>query len=544
MRWFCLVVVVVLGVGCGSVSGDDDATGKANGETCDVGGDCHSGNCVDGVCCDDACDGQCEACNGEGSAGQCQAVTGAPVGSRAACDGEGVCASTCDGVTRDACTFPTVPCGTGSCSGTSAMLPPMCSQGVCGQAQPLDCTTTTDTRMCGAEGCAGVVDLALGLFHTCALLSDGTVRCWGQNFRGVLGLGGTDLSNKLQPTPVPGLSKVKKISATATGSLMCALLDDGTVKCWGSNDRGQLGINAADSGNHTSPTPVLASANGTPLSGIRDIAAGQFHACALKTDSSVACWGWGLFGRLADGNATDHNGLLPQAITPAGTLGDTIVAGGGHTLLSIGTTTAAQEVCWGVDGNGQCGITPTSSVTQASAPTSLFDSIDGTRPRPLAAGSATSCAVANNGTLQCWGYNSNGELGRAGGGGTFTSARGPVCRNSVSSCPSLNDQLQSVTQATIGDEHACALAGGAVVCWGNNTYGQLGNGTTSPQNYAANGPALSPAPTLVVAGGYHTCAILADRTVACWGDNEYGQLGNGTMTDSFVGIPNPVIPIW
>src|SRR5690606_15898478 len=113
------------------------------------------------------------------------------------------------------------------------------------------------------------------------------------------------------------------------------------------------------------------------------------------------------------------------------TLGDTIVAGGGHTLLSIGTTTSAQQVCWGINGNGQCGITPSSAVTQASAPTSLFDTINGTLPRPLAAGAASSCAVANNSTLQCWGYNSNGELGRAGGGGTFTSARGPVCRNNV-----------------------------------------------------------------------------------------------------------------
>jgi alpha-tubulin suppressor-like RCC1 family protein len=83
-----------------------------------------------------------------------------------------------------------------------------------------------------------------------------------------------------------------------------------------------------------------------------------------------------------------------------------------------------------------------------------------------------------------------------------------------------------------------------IKCWGGNTYGQLGNGTTTPQNYAANGPTISPAPTLVVAGGYHTCAILTDRTIRCWGENDFGQLGNDMMTASNTGIPSPVTPVW
>jgi alpha-tubulin suppressor-like RCC1 family protein len=424
-----------------------------------------------------------------------------------------------------------------------AMTPPLCSQGTCGQSQPLDCTTTPDTKMCGADRCAGVTDLALGLYYSCALLSDGTVRCWGQNFRGTLGLGGTDLSSKLRPTPVPGLSNVKKIAASPTHDTTCALLNDGTMKCWGNNDHGQLGINAADTGNHTTPTPVLAAV-GTPLTGVKDIAVGDYHVCALKTDGTVMCWGWGLFGRIADGNAADHLVLLPRAITPVGTLGDTIVAGGGYTMLSVGTNTSAQEVCWGVNGNSQCGISGSSSVTQASAPTNLFDKINGTLPRPIAAGSATSCAVTNNGTLQCWGYNMNGELGRAGSGGVSTAVPAPVCRNNVAGCPNLVDQLQGVTQASVGDTHVCALAAGTIKCWGGNGYGQLGNGTSSPSIYAANGPTLLPAPTRVVAGGYHTCAILTDRTVVCWGENEYGQLGNGTATAANTGLSTPVAPLW
>jgi alpha-tubulin suppressor-like RCC1 family protein len=544
-----LFLILVFCVGCGSVpapkADGGNPNGKENGETCAAGGDCKSGACVDGVCCNEACTGQCEACNVEGSAGTCGAVTGPPVGSRTACAGGGdVCGLTCNGTLRDQCEESTLPCGTGTCVGTMAMQPPLCSGGSCGTSQPLDCTTTTDTKMCGADRCAGVIDLALGLFHSCALLSDGTVRCWGQNFRGVLGLGGTDLSNKLKPTPVPGLTNVKKISTSPTNFTMCALIGDGTVKCWGGNQYGQLGINSMDTGNHTSPAPVLASGDGTPLAGIKDISVGDYHVCALKTDSTVLCWGWGLFGRVADGNATDHKILLPQPIMPATTLGDKLVTGGGHTMLLVGTNTSAQYVCWGVDGNGQCGITATSSVVTASSPTSLFDTINGTVARPLAGGNATSCAIINNGTLHCWGYNMNGELGRAGGGGTSSSTHAPVCRNNVNSCPNLADQLQGVTQATAGDNHVCALAGGLIKCWGGNTYGQLGNGTTTPQNYAANGPTISPAPTLVVAGGYHTCAILTDRTIRCWGENDFGQLGNDMMTASNTGIPSPVTPVW
>ena len=162
-------------------SSGDDGGATALGAACDAASPCTTGVCVDGVCCESACDGVCEACD---AAGKCVPVTGAPKHGK--CDGEasGPCAGSCDGTQRDACAYPEVECGAASCAAGTAALAPRCKAGTCPAP-----TTQKCALGCFEEGCLGVQQVAGGYYHTCALLTDGKVRCWGANDAGESGQG-------------------------------------------------------------------------------------------------------------------------------------------------------------------------------------------------------------------------------------------------------------------------------------------------------------------------------------------------------------------
>ena len=533
-RW---LAVCALLWSCGG-GGKHDNPLAANGATCASASECASGACSDGVCCDSACTGQCESCTGA-TPGTCTAVTGAPVGSRAACTADdAVCGGTCDGVTRDSCTYPTVECGAASCAGTMATGAAHCAAGACQGPPVTDCTATADTKVCGATACAGVTDVAGGGAWTCALLSDRTVKCWGNNFHGVISAAMLDAVIG-KPTQIAGLDNVAQLSASPYSWHECAVLMDGTLKCWGDNRYGQLGLGTMDNVEHPAPTTVTFS-NGTPLA-VKSISTGTYHTCALLTDRSVWCWGRGIFGRLADGNAADHYSLWPQQVLPSGTVADSILTGEDHTCATLGTTTTASVLCWGTNSSGECGVTASSSITGATTATGIAN-VDGSRARPLALGSSTSCAIASDTTLRCWGNNQDGELGR--GSATFSanSTSAPVCKDSVPGCSDISDQLTDVTDVALGETHGCAIASGELRCWGGNSWGMLATGDYNPVYYAGAVPTLPLQPTRVTAGQYHTCVVLSDRTVRCWGRNLYGELG---IDDATVMLSqSPTTPAW
>ncbi|HEY3821388.1 MAG TPA: hypothetical protein VGL81_29680 [Polyangiaceae bacterium] len=358
--------------------------------------------------------------------------------------------------------------------------------------------------------------VAEGEFHSCALMADGSVQCWGDNSDGELGNGTT--TNSSTPVAVSGLSGATAIAASVYDT--CALVSNGTVECWGDNQYGELG----DGTSTNSSTPVAVSG----LSGVVAIAAGSFNTCALLSDGTVECWGLASLGGLGDGTTSgpDACGGYPCSTTPVAVSNLTgvkaIAAGNGHAcaLLSDGTVQ-----CWGYNFYGELGNGTSTNPTTPVAVSALSGAT------AIAAGGYETCALVSGGTVECWGSNPHGELGSGAIGSD--SCGGSPC----STTPQVVAGLSGVTAVGVGNssagpEYACALlSNGTVECWGDNYDGELGNGTTTTSTSPVPVSELTGV-TAVSVGGYQTCAIRPGASEECWGFNGDGELGDGTTTSS------------
>jgi len=384
-----------------------------------------------------------------------------------------------------------------------------------------------------------VMAISAGDHHTCALSSRGTVKCWGYNYGGELGNGSelylakTGSSTPVQVKAVSGrgaLSSVTQISAG--GDDTCALLAGGTVNCWGYNTKGQLGDGATT--NSSIPVQVKDAAGTGLLTNVTQISVGRLHACALLRDQTVECWGANYYGQLGNG-ATTQRAIPVQVKDEAGTgrLSNVtqISAGGFHTCALLGDHTVE---CWGDNHLGQLGngTTVGSSMplqVKDAAGTGTLSNVTQISAAGHEAGFHT-CALLSDRTVECWGFNAEGQLGN--GVQLYlatTDNSTPVQVNNATG----TGALSNVTQISPGGSHTCALlSDNTVECWGYDLSGQLGNGTatgssTPVQVKDAAGTGTLSNVTLISAGGSHTCAVLSDNTVECWGYNEQGQLGNG-----------------
>jgi alpha-tubulin suppressor-like RCC1 family protein len=245
--------------------------------------------------------------------------------------------------------------------------------------------------------------IALGSGHSCALLTDGTVKCWGRNGWGGLGDGTT--TNRNTPVEVSGITTATSIALGSSHS--CAVLTDGTVKCWGRNGWGGLGDGTTDD----SSTPVEVSGITTATS----IALGGSHSCAVLTDGTVKCWGLNLLGQLGDGTfqCVRCSGSGTPVEVSGITTATSIALGYEHScaLLTDGTVK-----CWGSNGSGQLGDGTT---TKRNTPVEVSGISTATS---IALGSGHSCALLMNSTVMCWGYNGSGQLGD----GSVTDRNTPV----------------------------------------------------------------------------------------------------------------------
>jgi alpha-tubulin suppressor-like RCC1 family protein len=344
------------------------------------------------------------------------------------------------------------------------------------------------------ERLSGVRQVSAGLYHTCAVLNDGTLRCWGNNGSGQLG-NGTNTNSNL-PVTVSGITNA--VTVSAGGGHTCAVLNDGTLRCWGANWNGQLGNGT----NTNSNLPVVVSG----ISNAVAVSAGWGHTCAVLNDGTLRCWGHNLYGQLGNGTNTPSN--LP--VTVSGISNAVAVSAGlYHTCAVLNDGTLR---CWGYNGDGQLGNGTNASSNLPVTVSGISNAV------AVSAGGYHTCAVLNDGTLRCWGRNWDGQLGN----GTNTSSKLPVTVSGIS----------NAVTVSAGWNHTCAVLNDSTLrCWGYNGYGQLGNGTNTSSNLPVIVSGISNA-VAVSAGGFHTCAVLNDGTLRCWGRNDYGQLGDGTNTSS------------
>lgn len=364
-----------------------------------------------------------------------------------------------------------------------------------------DGTTTQRTTPVEVSGLtSGAQAIAASGNHTCVLLSGGGVKCWGANNNGQLGDGTTTQRNT--PVEVSGLGSGMQAIA-AGGSHTCAVTSSGGVKCWGENGFGQLG----DGTSTDRSTPVDVS---ELASGILAINLGANHSCALTNGGGIKCWGSNYFGQLGDGSLI--NRYIPVEVSGLTSGGQAIAAGMNHTCAVL---SGGEIWCWGANWYGQLG---NGSLTRRSIPVDVSRLASGVQA--IQVGFNHTCALLGSGGVQCWGYNTFGQLGD----GTSIQRGTPVDVSGLAS---------GVQAIAVGGHHTCALTGGGIKCWGANGYGQVGNGTSaSQQNTPVDVSGLTSGMQAVTAGGNHTCGLTSSGGVICWGFNGGGQLGNGTTTNS------------
>ena len=453
--------------------------------------------------------------------------------------------------------------------------------------------THLPVAVAGLEGI--VQSLALGDAHACALLEDGRVQCWGDNSLGQTGKGSAG-GFELTPVMVNGVSDVIRVASGRDFS--CAMGETDQIWCWGLGDRGQLGRSSAFGGSSATPVQVVLPSTEVML---ENLVAGESHACTtiynMYEEREIFCWGANHYRQLGStyplesGQSED----APEPIYSGEILWDseewaTLASGRNHVCAFFWGEGEWAE-CWGYNAfgqgrNGQGGIIsqpevldiwPTLSVTagrehgcvmpsggygddpapqvEGGSPVLCWgandfgqlgygDTMHRNDPPMLApvslptassvhAGGYHTCAITEDSGLYCWGRNDQGQAGT-----NMTNTKFPVQVAST----------ETWTTVSPGLFHTCAIrSDGSLHCWGRNNHGQLGvSGTSS---------SWEPVQVLegktnwrqVSAGDNHNCAVDMDNALYCWGNNDHGQLGNGTSGDSQstpVAIASPPAAAW
>ena len=330
-----------------------------------------------------------------------------------------------------------------------------------------------------------VEDLVIGGGYTCALLDQGQIKCWGGNTFGQLGLG-DNLPRGLYPNqmgnnlPVVNLGTGRTVVALSAGRYhTCAIFTDAQVKCWGDNLDNKLGVSGT-----TRPYSLGGAAGemgdnlpfvnlGTGRTALA-VAAGVGHTCVLLDTHQIKCWGNDIWGGLGRGDTPGSTGLVDLG---AGRFALAVSAGHGHTCAILD---GGQVKCWGRNEFGELGLGDLLDRGAHSADLGdnlpVVDLGTGRSAREIYALDGDSCAVLDNDSIKCWGLNDYGELG-VGNTTRYGVAPGQMGDNLPAAELGATAPLGSFTAH---DDHNCALfTDGRLVCWGQNSAGQLGLGDTA-----------------------------------------------------------------
>ena len=372
--------------------------------------------------------------------------------------------------------------------------------------------STRLTLTVSASGISDIATLDAGDYHSCALRASGVAYCWGDNGNGQLGDGTT--TQRLVPTPVAGSLTFSSLSAG--GALeTCGVTPGGAAYCWGNNAYGQLGDGTTTE--RLVPTPV---AGGLTFASVHAGAGppriASAYSCGVTSSGAAYCWGTNFYGQLGDGTQTQR--LVPTAVV-GGLTFTTLSVGAAHTC---GLTTSGAAYCWGFNGDGRLGDNTT---TQRLVPTAVAG---GLTFASVTAGDFFTCAVTTSGAAYCWG--AGGYIGD----GTTTQRLVPTSVAGGLTFASVNAAAGTGFTNTA---YSCGVTtSGDAYCWGYNTFGTLGDGTTTQRlvpNTVAGGLTFAD----VRAGGNHTCGVTTSGAAYCWGLNGNGELGDGTTTERLVPMP-------
>ena len=365
------------------------------------------------------------------------------------------------------------------------------------------------------------VSLVAEDLSTCALTTSGAAYCWGADSVGQLGIGEIwtcisyptcqPSSGKphLMPVAVAGGHRFAALSGG--GAFVCAATAEGQPWCWGERLFTQRYEDSV-------PTDVAAS---PPLT---SISAGAYHACGLTSSGKAYCWGENHLGQLGSGGTEAH--ATPVAVTGGLTFSSVTVG----TVHTCGLTPQGVAYCWGDTSTGALGDgRDTLAATVTPTPVS-----GGLRFKSLSAGAGYSCGESMAGTGYCWGLNFTSELGA---GTSAASVATPVAVSGGIRFAS----IATATTITFFSTTCGLSASGAAYCWGYNQYGQVGNPSANAGGCDIPGPTCVSVPVAVAGGlsfatisvgGTQVCGVTNGGAIYCWGGNAYGQLGDGTTTDS------------
>jgi alpha-tubulin suppressor-like RCC1 family protein len=358
------------------------------------------------------------------------------------------------------------------------------------------------TRALTGQG-ALVTQVLSGTSHTCALYDSGHVKCWGRDDVGQLG-DDAALADSATPVLVSGITTATQIAAGANHT--CARLSDSNVQCWGSDSNGQLGDSAAIA---DSATPVAVSGLTTAVS----IGAGDRHSCAFISATSIKCWGADDVGQLGNGATTGNQGV-PFAASGIASAADVVSGGPGSNHTCYRRSDNALR-CFGSDSNGQLGNN-TALANQVSRVT-----VSGVaNASAIRLGATHTCAMLTDATMKCWGSDASGQLGENDG----SAVNEPV--------PIVASGVTSVSSLALGQNHTCYRdTSSNVKCFGADASGELGNGDPLAGSEAADSVSGVTTATSIGSGGAHSCIVLSTGVVQCWGDNGYSEIGDGTTTE-------------
>ena len=391
-----------------------------------------------------------------------------------------------------------------------------------------------------------------GTEHTCTILENSSVKCWGANTYGQLGLGdtnsrgdaGSEMGANLETVDLGTGRTAKAIAASWYGT--CAILDNSSIKCWGRNNDGQLGLGdtnnrgdgADEMGDNLDTVDLGSGRTATAIAG------GGEHYCAILDNASIKCWGWNNDGQLGIGSTDDRGDGADEMgdnLSPidlgTGRTATAIAAGGYHSCAILDN---AAVKCWGRNNRGQLGLGDMINRGDGADMGDNLNAVDlgtGRTAVSITAGALHTCALLDDYSVKCWGDSSYGQMGT---GKTFNLGDGAgEMGDSLTAIDLGSGRTATAIAASLA---TCAvLDNSSIKCWGANTFGQLGLGDTTMRGNTVQGDGSSqmgdnlPSIDLgtgrtargVITGSYHTCTIMDNSSIKCWGGNVSGQLGIG-----------------